>query len=1371
MNFLGRVRCIFGMVLFLAGAQSVLGQHSLPPGFPSNVRLGGVVHGENAIIALGNRLPEVAAFYRKTPDKLRALFRADRSLKADPQGQLFFVCEFQIGTNAPQPGATIENITPTDNSPFSTNETFLLHSRLGASRVIYLDLDGHKDTTGKWGTNAASPPFDLDGNTNSFNNTERDRIVFIWQRVAEDYSMYDIDVTTEDPGIEALRKTSTSDQVYGVRVVIGGSYSDWYGSASGGVAYVGSFDDSKDVPCWVFAQSLGGSEKSIVEAASHEAGHTLGLIHDGTITGSSYYRGQGNWAPIMGVGYYEPIVQWSKGEYADANNIEDDLAVMLNYGAVYRPDDHGNSIASATVLATGSASGVIERNTDLDFFRFTAAGGSVTISVLRAPRDSDLHIQVILYNSAGTAILTNTPADSSSSGTQSAVSTLSLSGGDYYLSVAGVGTGDPLTTGYSDYASLGQYTVTVSGTVSSGSVWLPVAAGTYYWTNTSNWSPAPPNTAGATAFVNNNITGNQTINLPTAVTLGTLNLGDANDTHPFAIRSTGGSLIFDNDSATGNLNKLAGLNDVIAVPLTLASHLTINHSSIGTLTLSGAIGGSGSLAKDGTATTALTGTNSYSGSTAIVGGVLRLDNTNALPAGNLLIAGGVLGLASGDFIDRTTGTGNSQVQWSDDGGFAAYGAPRQVRFSTNSINWNSPNFIGGGITLILGASDSDATLQWLQAINFAGGARTIQVNDGSADIDALISGNMIGGAATNYVTHFIKTGGGTLAITSQPTYWGDTTVSGGTLMLGDGPSDSGGVSQNSTNIDVSAGSILAVNRTGTLTQGSSALPVAISGEGGFAQVGSGTTVFTLSNNYTGLTTISNGTLKLGAANVLPDGAGSGNVTVAVAGTLDLNTFSETINGLSGAGIVATVAGGTPTLTVGNGDVSSVFTGTIRNPAGTLALVKTGTGTLELQGSNTFSGGVTIKNGTVNSRISTTTLGTGTVVMGGAGSTNATYINGKNNTNAFIINAPSSGTNIIGANGAGSGFFMTGPLTLNGNLMVQSYFSSVLQSATARLILNGGMTGTGNLILDNLSGGTNTITLGVNPINPTGSITAQGGSRGSNVISAVIGANVTGVTQNSATCPLILSGANAYTGNTAISAGTVRLTATGSISNSATIIVGTVPGTAAILDVTDAGMTLGAGQTLKGHGTVTGSVTHNGTLAPGTSVGKLTFSGNLVMNGGSTNIFEVNGSTPTNDVVALGGTVTYGGVLNLIPTGAFTNGQKFVLFTGAGATSASNFGSTVGSPGVGLAFSFTNGVLSVVTPAVTSGLTTLTNHYSGGVLTLSWPAGQGWRLQMQTNALDAGLRTNWAYVTDGSVNRTNIPIDRARPTVFYRLVQP
>jgi hypothetical protein len=111
-----------------------------------------------------------------------------------------------------------------------------------------------------------------------------------------------------------------------------------------------------------------------------------------------------------------------------------------------------------------------------------------------------------------------------------------------------------------------------------------------------------------------------------------------------------------------------------------------------------------------------------------------------------------------------------------------------------------------------------------------------------------------------------------------------------------------------------------------------------------------------------------------------------------------------------------------------------------------------------------------------------------------------------------------------------------------------------------------------------------------------------------------------------------------------------------------------------------------------------------------------------------------------------------------------------LFSGTGATNTSNFASISGSPGGGLGFAFTNGVLSVIAGGP-SAPATITNQYSANVLSLSWPAGEGWRLQMQTNSLSVGLSNNWIYVTDGSVSSTNITVDVTKPTEFYRLVYP
>jgi autotransporter-associated beta strand protein len=102
--------------------------------------------------------------------------------------------------------------------------------------------------------------------------------------------------------------------------------------------------------------------------------------------------------------------------------------------------------------------------------------------------------------------------------------------------------------------------------------------------------------------------------------------------------------------------------------------------------------------------------------------------------------------------------------------------------------------------------------------------------------------------------------------------------------------------------------------------------------------------------------------------------------------------------------------------------------------------------------------------------------------------------------------------------------------------------------------------------------------------------------------------------------------------------------------------------------TYAGPTVVNAGTLAGNGTIIGALTNNATLAAGDAgSGTLTVNGNLTLKTGSTNLFFVNGSTPTNSSVAAGASVTYGGVLKIVPTGSFTAGQQFQLFSGTGAT--------------------------------------------------------------------------------------------------------
>lgn len=453
--------------------------HAAPAEYP-RIAPGAKVRGEAALTRLGNELPAVAAFHGKSVREMRSIFRRDPRLWVAQNGVLDYVCAMEpLAAPGEEAGAEIAFV----EESIPIEDTFFLHSRPGATRVIYLDFDGHTTTGMHWNTtyndgeDIVTPPYSTDGDTASFNTTDYQNIAHMWQRVAEDFAPYEVNVTTEDPGVEGLRWTSGGDVHYGIRVCIGGSSTAWYGSA-GGVASLSSFSSSQDTPCFVFPAQLGnGNKKYVADAISHEVGHTLGLHHDGVSGGTSYYTGHGDWSPIMGAGYYTPLGQWSRGEYPSANNPEDDLAIIASFIA-YRNDDHGNAIATATpVTATNVfAAGVIETGTDVDVFTFQTGSGNVNLTVRGPSPSPNLDVQAILYDEDSQVIATIDP------GTLEASLSMSLPAGTYYVAISGVGAGD-LATGYSDYGSLGEYQIT--GTVTAPNPVQPTP-------------PAPP--SGLTAF-------------------------------------------------------------------------------------------------------------------------------------------------------------------------------------------------------------------------------------------------------------------------------------------------------------------------------------------------------------------------------------------------------------------------------------------------------------------------------------------------------------------------------------------------------------------------------------------------------------------------------------------------------------------------------------------------------------------------------------------------------------------------------------------------------------------------------------------------------------------------------------------------------
>ena len=159
----------------------------------------------------------------------------------------------------------------------------------------------------------------------------------------------------------------------------------------------------------------------------------------------------------------------------------------------------------------------------------------------------------------------------------------------------------------------------------------------------------------------------------------------------------------------------------------------------------------------------------------------------------------------------------------------------------------------------------------------------------------------------------------------------------------------------------------------------------IAGSGQLVKTGSSTLTLSGANTFSGGVIVSGGYLTLGASGTLPNGAGAGDLTISAGGTLNPNGFNQTVNGMNGAGNIdiPTASGGTSTLTVGNNNASSVFSGLIQNTFGTVGLIKTGSGSLTLSGTNnTFSGGVQLNAGQLNIN-SVTAIGSGTLTIAGS----------------------------------------------------------------------------------------------------------------------------------------------------------------------------------------------------------------------------------------------------------------------------------------------------------------------------------------------------------------------------------------------------
>ena len=467
-------------------------------------------------------------------------------------------------------------------------------------------------------------------------------------------------------------------------------------------------------------------------------------------------------------------------------------------------------------------------------------------------------------------------------------------------------------------------------------------------------------------------------------------------------------------TGTQNLNLGTG-----AVTMSASRTVTINAN---TLTVGGSIPGSGlGLTKAGVGVLTLSGANTYTGETKITGGVLRLDHATGLPGGigvtggtsALTFNGGVLGLGVGDYARglNTAGTANA-ANFTGAGGWAAYGADRLVNLggAAATINWSAADTGFNGQTLILSAATATHTLDLQNPLDLGSTLRTVQVDNGAAVVDAIVSGSLSGAGGG-----LIKTGLGTLVLSNTGnSYTGATMVSAGTLRI-----SASNVISNASNITVGG--------TGTAIfdlNGNSNTIGSLTFAGSTATVSTGAGTLTLGGDVTyiatgnpGVATIS-GKLELGANRIFnindstganPDMtvsaviSGSGfSLTKVGGGTLDLsgaNTYSGTtvigggilnakgsLNGTTGTDLTFTASG---TLNVNEASGVSQGMGVLRFNGGD-GLVKStnsgGTSTLNFASREARAAGATgnfaLTNGTVGTPGNPGTLGTNNIAITG-----------------------------------------------------------------------------------------------------------------------------------------------------------------------------------------------------------------------------------------------------------------------------------------------------------------------------------------------------------------------------------------------------
>jgi autotransporter-associated beta strand protein len=620
----------------------------------------------------------------------------------------------------------------------------------------------------------------------------------------------------------------------------------------------------------------------------------------------------------------------------------------------------------------------------------------------------------------------------------------------------------------------------------------------------------------------------------------------------------------------------------------------------------------------GTGTTILTGNNSYTGTTRISGGTLQMGDggtsgtlgsgavvNNAALVMNRSDAVTIGNAISGSGDVTQAGPGTSTLTASNSfKGTASASAGQLVVGSTFALgrallNYSDKVVFASGITSytlggLSGGNDFAMT-------NAGGSALALTV--GNANQSATYSGSLSGAGAS-----LTKIGTGTQTLSGNNSYSGTTTISGGALQIGDGGTTgtlgSGNVINNAN---------LIVKRSDTLT-----ISNVISGSGRFTQTGTGMTILTGGNTYTGQTSINDGTLRVGSATALgtTSAVNLNKGTLSFASTL---TVSSLIWNSAGALSIDTLTPDGLTIT-GGLTLSGTDPRAINVASGTFDLTPT---KLLSWGSNGGTNAITGKNFLVsglgnnvlrvsNNALYVSGLGTGAVVLGngdaiGASGTLANNVTVTTGTTATILNNSGTALNV------------TGTLSKNGGVLVIQNGATV----SGQIV---GSSANSDLVID---GGTTTLNESNSYNGPT--MIINGGTLNAAVAGAL-------PTENGRTA-IFLDQDNT---------GTAWGSGTSTLAIQASQTVASLSG--------EVSSTVALGGTTLTVGTDGATNTFAGTIADGTSAG-----GSLVKDGNSTQILTGNNSY-TGTTTISGGTLQIGagGTTGTLGAGAVSNDGSLVL---------------------------------------------------------------------------------------------------------------